>query len=104
MDEIIHIFLIYGYPAFMAMFVVASFLLVGKERSGINFGLLVGFTMLLIGYCLQNYGPKEITYNQNNDAIISYTWAFTVGQLFSGFGLLVASASYLVKSLRHKNA
>ena len=94
----------YGYPIFLGIFVAASIISLKNDMSKVNTGLFVGFTLLFLGYCLQNYGPKEITYTDSNDAIIHYTWAFTVGQASSIVGLGLASIIYFIKCLARNNA
>ena len=91
----------FGYPVFILLFVVGSGIHLKADRNLLSAGVLMGFTLMLAGNLLQNYGPSDISYSQDRTAHIQYTWLFTAGHYASGLGMLLASACYLLKAMRY---
>ena len=91
----------FGYPFFLLFFVVGSAIHLKNERNLVSAGVLVGFSLMLAGYFLQNYGPSDISYTEDRTAHIQFTWLFSVGHYASGLGTFLASACYLIRAKRN---
>ena len=99
MEEIYRILLLFSYPISLTMFAVGSIVLLYKDRGLVNVWVCFGFVLLLAGYLLQNYGPSDISYDEQGNAIIQYSWAFTLGRISAAMGIILAASSYLFKAV-----
>ena len=91
-----HYLLIFTYPIALFIFVFGSLLAYRRTKFASALSLLIGFTMLLVGHLIKNYGPQEVTYTESGSAIIQYTFLFSLGSFLVIIGILVAAISYIL--------
>lgn len=88
-----HYLILYVYPIALFVFVVGSLLAFRNRKDITSLSLLVGFSMVLIGNLIKNYGPSEVTYMESGNAIVKFTFLFNLGTYLGLIGILVANVS-----------
>ena len=91
-------------PLSLLIMLAGSIVIFKYKRSTATAAMLLGLIGILVGYSLQNFTPREISYTNEGHAIIDYTPLFGIGMHLSQFCMLLVAVSFFVfaRSLRRE--